>query len=372
MINTDGYWLIDDHWQPMRCVHDNRVLQLAPIDANPHLPRFMSAPVDLHVHGGGGADVMQGRAAIERVLHAHARGGTGALLATSVTAPFDDIDCFLGDVKVVMENPPPGGAQLLGAHLEGPFINPDKLGAQPPHASAVDGKRLDRWLASGVVRIITYAPEQDPGGIVPELCERHNVKMQLGHTLCTWSQAQVAINRGAGVTHLFNAMSGVSHRAGGAATAALAYANYAEIITDGVHVDQAAFDLAHRAISHLYSVTDATAGAGMPDGPYRLGELVIEKKGDSMFLPDGTLAGSCLTQRRSLSLLRHWGLSWLEINRLCSKYPSQWLANSELGFIGEGASANWLEISNDKVSALWLSGQRHELAGHELAGEKHD
>ena len=270
MINTDGCWLIDDLWQPMRCLHDQRVLQLEPIDANPQLPRFMSAPVDLHVHGGGGADVMQGRAAIECVLHAHARGGTGALLATSVTAPFDDIDRFLADVKAVMENPPPGGAQLLGAHLEGPFINPDKLGAQPPHASAVDETRLEEWLASGVVRIMTYAPEQDPGKVVPALCRQYNVKMQLGHTLCTWSQAQAAIGCGAGVTHLFNAMSGVLHRAGGAATAALAYADYAEIITDGVHVDQAAF-LAHRAIP--YSVTDATAGAGMPDGPYQLGEL---------------------------------------------------------------------------------------------------
>ncbi|MDB3935878.1 hypothetical protein N9383_04075 [Granulosicoccus sp.] len=365
MKNTDGYWLMDDVWQPMRCVHDKRVHTLAPIEATPHLPRFMSAPVDLHVHGGGGADVMQGSAAIECVLHAHARGGTGALLATSVTAPFDDIDRFLEDVKAVMANPPIAGAQLLGAHLEGPFINPDKLGAQPPHASVVDATRLEKWLAGGVVRVMTYAPEQDPVGVVPELCQRHNVKMQLGHTLCTWSQAQAAINSGAGVTHLFNAMSGVLHREGGAATAALAYADYAEIITDGVHVDQAAFALAHRAIPHLYSVTDATAGAGMPDGPYQLGELGIEKKGDSMFLPDGTLAGSCLTQRRSLSLLRSWGLSWLDINRLCSMYPSQWLGNNELGSIGEGACAHWLEISDDKISALWLSGQRHKLEGVE-------
>ena len=279
MINTDGCWLIDDLWQPLRCLHDQRVRQLEPIDANPQLPRFMSAPVDLHVHGGGGADVMQGRAAIECVLHAHARGGTGALLATSVTSPFDDIDCFLRDVKAVMENPPPGGAQLLGAHLEGPFINPDKLGAQPPHASAVDETRLEEWLASGVVRVMTYAPEQDPGKVVPALCRQYNVKMQLGHTLCTWSQAQAAIGCGAGVTHLFNAMSGVLHR----------------------------------AIPHLYSVTDATAGAGMPDGPYQLGEL---------------------------------------------------------GIIGEGAFANWLEIYNDKVSALWLRGQRLELAGHEIAGHE--
>ena len=187
------------------------------------------------------------------------------------------------------------------------------------------------------------------------------MKMQLGHTLCTWSQARQAIRRGAGVTHTYNAMGGVSHRGGGAATAALAYADYAEIITDGVHVDKAAFDLAHRAIPHLYSVTDATAGAGMPDGQYMLGELTIQKIGDSMFLPDGTLAGSCLTQHRSLSVLKDWGLSWWEINLLCSIYPSQWLANRKLGRIGEGAVANWLEISDNQVDALWLKGQRQVI-----------
>jgi len=360
---TVGLWLTGDEWVAMRCTHDQSIHELEPAAHDPALPRFMPAPVDLHVHGGGGADVMQGRDAIAQVLIAHAAQGTGAMLATSVTAPSQHIDRFLVDVADVMRHPPDSGALLLGAHLEGPFINPDKLGAQPPHAVPVDVDQLEAWLSTGVVRIITYAPEQDPDSAVVALCTKYGVKAQLGHTLCSWSQALQAILSGVGVTHLYNAMSGVSHRQGGAAAAALAYGDYAEIITDGIHVDKAAFDLAQRAIPCLYSVTDATAAAGMPDGHYTLGSLKIEKKGDSVLLPDGTLAGSCLTQLGSLGVLADWGLSWSQISRMCSVYPAQWIANPSLGRISEGATANWLELHGDDVIALWLNGQRRVIGG---------
>ncbi|MFK8080162.1 MAG: N-acetylglucosamine-6-phosphate deacetylase [Granulosicoccus sp.] len=363
MQQTTGLWLIGDDWVSMQCTHDNTIHALEPVAHDAALVRFLPAPVDLHVHGGGGADVMQGREAIEQVLRTHARQGTGAMLATSVTAPVPDIDRFLVDVADVMRNPPDKGALLLGAHLEGPFINPNKLGAQPAHAVPVDVEQLEAWLSTGVVRIITYAPEQDPENAVIQLCDKHGVKAQMGHTLCSWSQALKAINSGVGVTHLYNAMSGVSHRHGGVATAALAYSDYAEIITDGIHVDKAAFDLAHRAVPCLYSVTDATAAAGMPDGQYKLGSLNIEKRGDSVLLPDGTLAGSCLTQLGSLGVMTDWGLPWPQIGRLCSTYPAQWLGNEFLGCIAEGAIANWLELRGDAVAALWLNGQRREVGG---------
>lgn len=358
MQETTGLWLADDRLQPMRCTHGDSITALEPIAFDSRMPCFIPAPIDLHVHGGGGADVMQGCDAIAKVLTAHARHGTGALLATSVTAPMDDIDRFLEDVAMVMQNPPDDGARLLGAHLEGPFINPDKLGAQPPHAVPVDAKRLEAWLSTGVVKVMTYAPEQDPDNVVAALCAQYGVKAQLGHTLCGWAQALRAIKTGAGVTHLFNAMSGVSHRNGGAAAAALAYSDYAEIITDGIHVDKVAFDLAHRSIPYLYSVTDATAAAGMPDGHYELGSLRIEKKGNSVILPDGTLAGSCLTQLNSINVLSNWDLSWLDISRLISVYPARWIGSKELGVIAPGAIANWLELREDKVVALWLNGQR--------------
>ena len=99
----------------------------------------------------------------------------------------------------------------------------------------------------------------------------------------------------------------------------------------------------------------------MPDGMYSLGELDIEKRGDSVFLPDGTLAGSCLTQRRSFAVLTSWGLNWIDIARLCSASPAIWLGHAYLGMIKKGATANWLELSDDGVVALWLRGQRFSL-----------
>lgn len=361
-LSTTGMWLTPDGWQAFLCQHGSTVIELAGIEADVHLPRFIPAPVDLHVHGGGGADVMQGDQAINTVLRAHARHGTGAMLATSVTASLDEIDRFLDSARRVMHNPPSEGAQLLGVHLEGPFINPDKRGAQPDFAVPVNADRLESWFASGLVKIMTYAPEMDPGNCVLQLASQYGVKVQLGHTLCDWHRAQTALRAGAGMTHLFNAMSGVAHRNGGAASAALAYADYAEIITDGVHVDQAAFDLARRAIPFLYSVTDATAAATMPDGYYQLGSLLVEKQGNRVLLPDGTLAGSCLTQQVSIRLLRQWGLDWSEIAQLCCEYPARWVgADDYLGGIQIGAMANWLELQGDNPVAVWLQGQRQLL-----------
>lgn len=358
---VEGQWLTAQGWQHGVCCFSETVHGIEPQAATSSTPLFIPAPVDLHVHGGGGADVMQGDAALSTVLQRSASLGTGALLATSVTAPFSAIDEFLLSVARVMRDPPPDAAHLLGAHLEGPFISPDKLGAQPDYPAPLDLGVLERWFQSGVVKVITYAPELDERQQVPDLCARYRVKAQLGHTACTWHQAHEALMQGVGVTHLYNAMSPVRHRDGGAAVAALAYAHYAEIITDGIHVDQAAFHAARRAIPGLYSVTDATAAAGMPDGHYQLGSLQVSKCGDRVLLPDGTLAGSCLTQRRSLQVLRQWGLDWQAIANLCSTIPASWICVEGYGIIEPGAQANWIEIQDQHPVAIWLDGKRQPL-----------
>ena len=355
---TSGRWWRPEGFVAGHCVHDERVLAFEPGDACGDAT-FLPAPLDLHVHGGGGHDAMDGERAIRGLLRTHAAHGTGAALATSVTAPDADIERFLDAVRRVMEAPGADEATLLGAHLEGPFINPEKLGAQPPHARAPTPGRLEEWFATGVVRVVTFAPETDPDAHVLAACRRHDVRAQIGHTLCGWSEARRALEAGCGVTHLFNAMGGVSHRGGGTATAALAWGEYAEIITDGVHVDRAAFELARRSVPGLYSVTDATAAAGMPDGPYTLGSLAVEKRGNRVLLPDGTLAGSCLTQRESLAVLRDWGLDWHAIGALASAVPARWLGREDVGRIAPGALAHWLEIQGDVPVASWRAGVRH-------------
>jgi len=358
---TAGRWWAPDGFIDGVCYHGATVAVLEETQYNESSPLFLPAPVDLHVHGGGGHDCMDGDDAIRGMLKTHARHGTGSLLATSVTAPFSDTSDFIDSVVRVINSPDEKAATLLGIHLEGPFISPDKLGAQPPFAASINLDQLESWLASNVVKVITYAPELDPHGDVIALCNRYNVRVQIGHTVCSWEQAHKALQAGCGVTHLYNAMSGVSHRQSGAATAALAYAEYAEIIIDGLHVEKAAFDAAKRAIPKLYSVTDATAASGMPDGDYKLGSLCVHKKNDRVLLPDGTLAGSCLTQRRVLSLLRQWGIDWHTIGAMVSAIPAGWIEDETIGCISSGAKAHWLEISDDEPVALWLSGVRHAL-----------
>ena len=355
-------------WVAAACRHDARVRALEPAASPPDAPWFLPAPLDPHVHGGGGHDAMDGEAALRGMLRASARGGTGALLATSVTAPFAAIDAFVDAAERVMAAPAPGEATLLGVHLEGPFINPGKLGAQPPHAAPLDLGRLEGWLARPAVRVVTYAPEFDPEGHVPALAARHGARAQIGHTLCRWCEAQAALAAGAGVTHLWNAMSGATHREGGAAVAALAFAAHAEIIVDDVHVERAAFEAARRAVPLLAAITDATAAAGMPDGTYRLGSHDVEKRGERVLLPDGTLAGSCLTWRRALEVLRGWGLDWPDIVRLSSTATARWLGETDFGDVAVGRRAHWLELAppdpaatappEARPVALWLDGVR--------------
>lgn len=361
---TVGHWWTPDGFVGGTCHHGASIDAFEPSTVPDDASWFLPAPVDLHVHGGGGRDCMQGDDAIRTMLRTHARFGTGSLLATSVTAPFDDITRFVESVSRVMRDADPASdaATLLGAHLEGPFISPEKLGAQPPHAAELHLEQLEAWLAPGVVRTLTFAPEVDPHGDLVALCHRHGVRAQLGHTVCTWHQACRALRAGCGVTHLYNAMSGVAHRDGGAATAALAYADYAEVITDGLHVEQAAFDAARRAIPNLYSVTDATAATGMPDGKYRLGDHTVTKTGERVLLPDGTLAGSCLTQLRSMSVLRDWGLDWHTIGALTSAVPARWIGDARVGRIEPGAHAHWIEIRGDTPTTRWSAGRRYALA----------
>lgn len=238
----------------------------APLDGPYILPGFL----DLHVHGGGGREAMEGQEGVEAMVRFHLCHGTTGLLATTVTAPLPDLERALKGIRGAMEGPL--GEAILGAHLEGPFISANRLGAQPPFPLLPDREVAQSFLSLAPVRAVTLASEL-PGALdLIRFLAGRGVRVQLGHTEAGYGEALAALEAGAvGFTHLFNAMTGLHHRAPGVVGLALERGEWAEVIPDGLHVHPAAIRLALKAIPGLYFVSDAVAAAGMPPGTYPLG-----------------------------------------------------------------------------------------------------
>ncbi len=314
--------------------------------------------IDCHIHGGGGGDVMEGLSGIRSLGRTHAQFGLTGFLATTVTADNASIEQVLDAATQVMEHREPTAARCLGVHLEGPYLSDGKLGAQPPGTRLVEPLEAEAWFQHGCVKVMTYAPEQDPDNVLPEIAKAHGVKLQIGHSGCPYHKASDLFGLGFGVTHLFNAMSGVHHRDPGVASAALLNAEYAEIICDDVHVTEPAFQLARGRIPQLYSVTDSTSAAGMPDGEYQLGIHRVFKMNDAVTLSDGTLAGSAATADLIIKTLRKFGLDWPEIGLMTSTRPANWLGLDNVGQIRPGALADLVTYRDGELESVWIGGSK--------------
>jgi N-acetylglucosamine-6-phosphate deacetylase len=323
------------------------------------LPGF----IDLHVHGGAGRDVMEGGTALRSIARVHARHGTTSLLATTMTAPMADIDQALEAVRHACQARGGGEARVLGVHLEGPYINPGKLGAQPPYAREATFEELERLCGSAPIRVVTVAPEM--AGHLPlvrYLADR-GVRVQIGHTTGSYEDGVRALEHGAsGFTHLFNAMPGLHHRDPGMVGAALAHAAYAEIIPDLLHVHPGAMRAALRAIPGLFCVSDSTAAAGMPDGEYLLGRQVVHKCLGGVRLADGTLAGSALTMDQALRNLVTIGLDLAQASRRVSTLAADYLGEARRGRIAPGCHADLVVLDrNLQLKAVYIEGEYCEL-----------
>ena len=308
------------------------------------LPGF----VDLHVHGGGGGDTMNGSDAVRCMARLHARHGTTALLPTTVTAPDEDLLVACAGVAEVLEAPEAGEAAVLGLHLEGPFISSKRLGAQPPFARPPDRDLYDRLQALLPIRVLTMAPEEDESFSFLRHATAAGTRIQIGHSDASFETATAALAAGAaGFTHLFNAMRPMQHRDPGTAGAALAGAFWAELIPDLQHVAPGAILAALRAIPSLYGITDAIEATEMPDGDYHLGRHAIRKVGPTARLADGTLAGSVLTMDQALRNLVGVGLPVAEASRRLSALPAGYLGLPDRGRLAPGAVADLVVLGGD-------------------------
>lgn len=261
------------------------------------LPGF----IDAHIHGAMGADVMDGDAeGLARIADYLPREGTTSFLATTMTASSTALDAAMATLADFESAPE--AADMLGVHLEGPFVDPDKAGAQPvEHIMAPDITAFDRWQAAsgGRIKVVTLAPEQPGGEALIAHLARTGVCASIGHSGCSAARAEAAIT--AGVTrgtHLYNAMGGLHHREPGAACALLTDSRArSEIIPDGLHVTPAMVKLAYHAAGadRLMAITDAMRAKGLGDGDYELGGQPVAVENGQARLADGTLAGSVLT-----------------------------------------------------------------------------
>jgi len=270
-------------------------------DGRALLPGF----IDLHVHGAMGNEVMDAsREGLDAMARFYASHGVTAFLATTWTASHVSVMKALEAVKQV-QGPVRGGATLLGAYIEGPYLNPARCGAQDVNlirrAEKVEASEI---LESGVVRLLTLAPEYDENLWLIDECVRRGITVSAAHTTADYKQMQRAVEHGVTqVTHCFNAMQPLGHRELGTVGAALTLPQInCELISDNIHVHPAAqkilFDT--KGVNGVVLVTDAIRAAGLPEGDYVLDERTVHIHNGAVRLPDGTLAGSVLTMERAL------------------------------------------------------------------------
>jgi N-acetylglucosamine-6-phosphate deacetylase len=320
--------------------------------------------IDVHIHGASGYDVMDSSAeALAAITTSVAAHGTTSLIATTVTASEQATCRAVEAVAAWMEHAkaePTGSkpsAEMLGVHFEGPFISQTRRGVHPEEWIAAPSIPLFRRLlasAKGTARILTLAPEL-PGAtkLIAEAI-RAGVVVSLGHTDASYAEASAAISQGARhAAHVFNAMRPFAHRETGVLGAILTSPGVtAELIADGVHVDDAAIRilLAVKGTHGVVLVSDGISATGMPDGRYRLGTFEVNVAGGVARNSDGKLAGSTLTLDRALRHMMALGIPLGEALPMLTANPARLLGlERRKGNLIPGADAD-LVLLDDQLN----------------------
>ncbi len=256
--------------------------------------------VDVHIHGYLGADTSDAdKDGVRLMAKGVLANGVTSFLPTTMTVEWDILDTVFKQLRELKEESLKDdfeGAEILGCHAEGPFINPSKKGAQKESAIlAPDAAKVLPF--KDIISIITYAPEMEGGmAFTRELKQNSDIQLSIGHTSATYDVAKEAMGLGiTRVTHTFNAQTPLHHRDPGVVGAALTSDVYCELIADTFHVNKGLFTLMDKAKGNkLVLITDCTRAGGLEDGEYTLGGQPIFVKGIECRLADGTIAGSVL------------------------------------------------------------------------------
>lgn len=328
-------------------------------------PGFM----DVHIHGAGGHDVMEASSlALCAVTRKIAEYGTTSLLATTVTASPDDtcravegIAQYIAQQHALLES----RAEVLGIHFEGPFISKERRGVHPPQWIQLPSvEMLDQLLqaAAGNARLMTIAPEVLGAASCIEAAQKAGLVISMGHTDANYEQARFAISRGArSATHMYNAMRPFSHRDPGVIGAVLTSPEInAELIADGVHVEEGAMKLLLQAkgAERVILVSDGLSATGMPDGKYRLGDFEVIVSNGVCRSAAGILAGSTLTLDRALRNIVNLGITLSDAVRMLTLNPASLLGiEFKKGSLRTGADADVLLLDESlHVTSVWARG----------------
>lgn len=318
------------------------------------LPGF----IDMHIHGAGGSDAMDGTE--EAVAHMAAilpREGTTSFLPTTMTQSPRNIEQALHTIDQYSQSDNiPGRADVIGIHLEGPFVNPSKAGAQPvQYIMNPDLQLFKKWeeLSGNSIKQVTLAPEEPGGRELVEYLNEKGIIPSIGHTGATYQEAMEAISLGASqATHLFNQMTGLHHRDIGAAGASLMNdAIYAELIVDGIHVspEMVKLSLKLKGVDRTILITDAMRAKGLSDGKYDLGGQDVFVKGKEARLEDGALAGSILKMNDAIkNIITFTGCSLRDAVQMAAANPAKQLnIYDKKGSIAIGKDADIVILDDD-------------------------
>lgn len=287
------------------------------------LPGF----IDIHIHGAQGADFMDDDStAAETIAEALPAEGTTSFLATTMTGASEQIAAAIRHGRNFMNGSGRAGAEMLGFHLEGPFIHPDQAGAQPTaYICEPSMALLKDWFGETLddLKIVTMAPELDPNfRTIRELAE-FGVIISAGHTTAAYNEIKGAQSAGLShLTHFGNAMRGLHHREIGVVGAGMLNENlFCEVIADKIHLNSDMLEIVLRLIGtkRLLLITDSMRAKGLPDGSYLLGGQKVMVSGQEALLPTGNLAGSVLKMSEGLRNLQELALiSWTDAIALSS------------------------------------------------------
>jgi len=319
--------------------------------------------IDLHSHGGGGHAFDDGRAFIEAALHTHRQHGTTRSVVSLVASPMPALRLGLAVIAQLAAEDP----LVLGSHLEGPYLAAGRRGAHhAAHLRTPAGGEIDELLeaSAGTLRQLTIAPELPGAMTAIDALVASGVTVAIGHTDADYDLARAAFDRGARLlTHAFNAMPGIHHRAPGPVVAAFDDERIGlEVILDGEHVHPAVARMAFRcAPGRIALVTDAMAAAGSVDGDYRLGSVEVRVRDGVARLAGGSaIAGSTVTQDAALRRAIGAGIDQVEAVTALTRTPARVLGlGDRLGLLAPGFAADAVLLDADwAVESVWGAGAR--------------